>query len=609
MLMRFFRFVGGIVSVLRTLVSVLVLGFVIALVTNSFSDQSPPIADRGALFLQPEGVLVDQLTMIDPLAEVLNQATQSQPETLVRDMVRAIDSAAADNRISHLVLGLDEMEGGGISKLAEIGSALARFKATDKPIIAFADDYGQQQYFLAAHADEILLNPLGSAQLFGFGSYANYFKGALDKLKVTMHVFRVGTHKSAIEPLIGNQMSDLAREERQRLITSLWHYYGEQLESLRNLPAGSIDDYANRLDSKLRAVGGNAAELAVTAGLVDRLASRTEVGDYLNELVPDKLGEFEYIGLHGYLQHIDREQKPSEQQMANKIAVVVAKGEIVDGRQPDGAVGGDSLANMFAGVRKDDAVRAVVLRIDSPGGGVFASEVIRDAIAATRNADIPVVVSMGSVAASGGYWIAAEADRVLAMPTTITGSIGVFAVIPTIEQSLNTLGIHADGVGSTSMAAIYQLDQPMTKQASAVLQMGVEDIYRRFLNIVVEGRELPPEVVAEIAEGRVWTGTKALELGLVDQLGDLKDAIRVAAELAELDVYSVDYRQQPMTFYQQLMSEMTVGISRIMRRAAAPSWLPNWLTRAAQRALQPLEILDTLNDPRGIYLYCTACPQ
>ena len=608
MFKRFFRLIAGLITTLRTLVSLVILGFIIAVVVDGFSDPVPPIADSGALFLQPEGLLVDQLTRTDPIAEALNQASNSQPETLVRDVVRAIDRAADDDRISHLVLGLDDMQGGGISKLAEIGSALLRFKATEKPIIAFADDYGQQQYFLAAHADEIFLNPLGSAQLIGFGSYSSYFKEALDKLKVDVHVFRVGTHKSAVEPFIGNQMSTLARDESRRLVSTLWRYYGEKIESLRELPAGSIDDYANQMDVKLRAVNGNMAQLALASGLVDQIASRSEMNTYLEELVADEQGEFEYIGLHGYLANIDREQQPSEQQQ-NKIAVVVAKGEILDGRQPEGTVGGDSLADMFADVRDDDAVRAVVLRIDSPGGGVFASEVIRDAIAATREDAIPVVVSMGSVAASGGYWIAAETDRVLAMPTTITGSIGVFALIPNFEKGLRALGIRADGVGSTSMASAYQLDQKMTDQTRAIVQMGVEDIYRHFLKIVGEGRELAPDVVAEIAEGRVWTGTKALELGLVDQLGDLSDAIQVAAGLAEIDDYIIDYRQQPMTVFEQIMSDFTVGIASVIGRAAAPSWLPNWLTNAAEQALQPLQILDSLNDPRGFYAYCVECPE
>jgi protease-4 len=608
MFKRFFRFIGGLITTLRNLFSLVILGFIIAVVADGFSDPTPPIADSGALLLQPEGLLVDQLTRTDPIAEALNQASNSQPETLVRDVVRAIDSAADDDRISHLVLGLDDMQGGGISKLAEIGSALLRFKATDKPIIAFADDYGQQQYFLAAHADMIFLNPLGSAQLIGFGSYSSYFKEALDKLKVDVHVFRVGTHKSAVEPFIGNQMSTLARDENRRLVSALWRYYGEKIESLRELPAGSIDDYANQMDVKLRAVNGSMAQLAMTSGLVDRIASRSEMNTYLKELVANKQGEFEYIGLDDYLANIDREQQWSEQQQ-DKIAVVVAKGEILDGRQPEGTIGGDSLADMFADVRDDDAVRAVVLRIDSPGGGVFASEVIRDAIAATREDDIPVVVSMGSVAASGGYWIAAGTDRVLAMPTTITGSIGVFALIPNFEKGLSALGIHADGVGSTSMASAYQLDQKMTDQTRAIVQMGVEDIYRRFLKIVGEGRELAPEVVAEIAEGRVWTGTKALELGLVDQLGDLSDAIQVAAELAEIDDYIIDFRQQPMTMFEKIMSDFTVGIASVLGRAAGPNWLPNWLTNAAERALQPLQILDTLNDPRSIYAYCIECPE
>jgi len=607
---RIFRFVGTVISGIRTLLGVVIFGFVLIAIAGMFADNLQPIPDKGALYLAPGGFLVDQKTYTDPLEKLLSQGMES--ETLVRDIIEALDAAASDSRITHLLLDTDYMAGAGLSKLEEISSALVRFKQSGKPIIAVADDYGQQQYYLAAHADEILLNPLGSVLITGFASYRSYYKEALDKLRVKVHIFRVGDFKSAVEPYMGNSMSTGVKEERRAMIDELWQFYSSQIENLRGLPTGAINDYTNNLHTKLRSANGDSAMLAQQQGLVDQVASRTQMLKYLNEVIPTTDGEFNSINLKGYLSHIRREQVISAAAKKHRVALVVAKGTIMDGEQPEGSVGGDTLAGIFADLRQDEDVKAVVLRVDSPGGSAFASEVIRDAMAATRAEGVPVVISMGSVAASGGYWIATEADRVLAMSTTITGSIGVYAVVPTVENSMAALGIYSDGVSTADISGIMQLDRAMTPQAEMFFQAGVDNIYTQFIALVADARNSTPAEVHEIAQGRVWTGEKALELGLVDQLGDLNDAIEVAAELANLADYMVDYRRKPLSVYEQLLSGMSSSAGASMAALGVrshDSWLPEILSRQARSLAQPLQALEKLSDPRGMYLLCEQCPQ
>ena len=607
---RIFRFIGSIISGIRTLLGVVIFGFVLIAIAGMFADDLQPIPDKGALYLAPTGFLVDQKAYADPLEKILSQGMES--ETLVRDVVEAVDAAASDSRITHLLLDTDYMTGAGLSKLEEISSALLRFKESGKPIIAVADNFSQQQYYLAAHADEIMLNPLGGVLITGFSAYSSYYKEALDKLKIKMHIFRVGDYKSAVEPYMGNSMSTGVKEERRAIIDELWQFYGSQVENLRGLPTGAINDYTNNLHTKLRSANGDSALLAKQQGLVDQVASRTQMLKYLNEVIPSTEGEFNSINLKGYLSHIRREQITSAAAKQHRIALVVAKGTMMDGEQPEGSIGGDTLAGIFADLRKDENIKAVVLRVDSGGGSAFASEVIRDAMAATRAEGVPIVVSMGSVAASGGYWIATEADRVLALTTTITGSIGVYAVIPTVEDSMAALGIYSDGVSTAEISGIMQLDRAMTPQAEMFFQAGVDNVYTQFLALVAAARNSTPVEVHEIAQGKVWTGEQALELGLVDQLGDLNEAIKVAAELANLADYMVDYRRKPLSVYEQLLVGMSSNVATSMTSLGIEpqdSWLPEILSRQAKTLAQPLELLDSLSDPKGIYLLCEQCPQ
>jgi|TARA_B110000495_G_scaffold37085_1_gene29759 protease-4 len=609
---RIFKFIGSILTVIRYAFSLLIVVVLFSVIGGMFVGNIQPVPEEGALYLAPQGVLVDQKSYVDPLAQVLAQGSQQNTETLVRDIVEAIDTARDDSRITHLLLDTDYMAGASLSKLQEIGAALRRFKATDKPIIAVADYFTQSQYFLAAHADEIILNPLGGVMITGFGSYRSYFKDALDKLNITMNIFRVGQYKSAVEPLMGNSMSPQVRDETGVLLNDLWQSYSSEIEDLRSLDEGSVNDYANNLHLSLEQYKGDSAALSKAAGLVDTIASRSGIHQYLIANIASEDDDVISINMDSYLSNTRLANKQISNGQ-NQIAVVVASGSIMDGQQPEGSIGGDTLAAIFTELREDENVKAVVLRVDSGGGSAFASEIIRDSINAIQNQGIPVVVSMSSAAASGGYWIAAEADRILAMPTTITGSIGVWGVVPTIDQSLAKLGIYSDGVGTTDIAAMMELDRPLTEQTKIIIQAGVDNIYTRFITLVANGRDSTPAEVHKIAQGRVWTGNQALANGLVDQLGDLNDAILVAAEIADLDNYQVDYRRKEMTPIEALLTGLNSNVAASLQGLGLTSNIEssisdNNLGRYAKKILAPLNLINTLNDPKHIYLYCEKCP-
>ncbi len=605
---KVFRFLGNIISAIRSLISLIFVLFFIVIVAGLFVDDIQPMPERGALYLAPSGLLVDQRSYIDPVSEIFSRSNSRDSETLVRDIVASLDHAQYDERITHVLLDTNDMAGGGVAKLEEISGALQRFKQSGKPIIAIGDNFSQSQYFLAAHADEIIMNPLGSIMLTGFGSYSSFYKEALDKLKINIHIFRVGKYKSAVEPYMGNGMSPEARADRRELIGSLWQFYTSRVEQLRGLPTGALNDLVNNMHTNLVAENGDVAALALKQGLIDRVATRREASAYLQQILPHTNGDIDSVPMAAYLNHMKLAALNASNQRKPEIAVVVASGTILDGNQPEGTVGGDTLADIFSTIEDDEQVKAVVVRVDSPGGSAFASDVIRDAIAALRKKNIPVVISMGSYAASGGYWIATESDRIMALSTTITGSIGVFGVIPTFEESLNALGIYSDGVGTTSIAGMLQLDRPMTEQTEMILQSGVEHVYARFLALVANARETTPNAIHEIAQGRVWTGEKALELGLIDELGDLQDAIASAATLAGISDYKVNYRRKPLSVVEQVMMEISGNVHAAVSVMGLHSWLPVSLQRQVESVIKPLQILDTLTDPNHIYLYCDSCP-
>lgn len=604
----FFRLIAGLLSAVRVLVNLVFVLMLVAVIMSFVQKDVQPLPEHAALKVAPGGFLVEQKTYVDPLTQILEQSSPADAETLIHDLIEAIDRAADDERITSLVMELDFLIGGGISKLEDIGDALARFKASGKTIVAVGDNYTQEQYYLASYADEIHLNPMGTVLLTGYGSYHSYLKEMLDKLRIHLNIFRVGTYKDAIEPFTRSNMSEASREHTTEWLNALWSVYTSRVEALRDLPADAINDYANNLGSKLAAHNGDTAALALSAGLVDKLSTRPQMMARLKQLAG--IGEergYNAIEVGRYLNHERRLESLQTDSAGNKIGLIVAKGAIFDGEQPAGTVGSDTLSELFIQAREDDQIKAVVLRVDSPGGSAFASEVIRQEILLTKQQGKPVVVSMGSVAASGGYWIAMGADEVLASPTTITGSIGVFGIIPTFEDSLDALGMQSDGVGTTALSDFYQLNRPMSPQAKQVVQAGVDHVYDRFLTIVAEATESTTDQIHQVAQGRVWTGAKALELGLVDELGGLKQAIESAAELAELDTYDVEEVSQPLDFREQLLQEIANGQVDALVSAVPKNWLPSSLVSHLYGISKKVEVMAQFNDPRGMYLNCFEC--
>jgi protease-4 len=605
---RFFRLMAGLLSAIRVLVNLVFVLILVAVIMSFVQKDVQPLPEQAALKIAPGGFLVEQKTYVDPLTQILEQSSPADAETLTHDLIEAIDRAAQDERITSLVMELDFLIGGGISKLEDIGDALARFKTSGKTIVAVGDNYTQEQYYLASYADEIHLNPMGTVLLTGYGSYPSYLKEMLDKLRIHLNIFRVGTYKDAIEPFTRSNMSEASREHTTEWLNALWSVYTSRVEALRDLPADAINDYANNLGSKLAAHNGDTAALALSAGLVDKLSTRPQMMARLQQLAGiGEEGDYNAIDMGRYLNHERRLESLQTEPMGNKVGLIVAKGAIFDGEQPAGTVGSDTLSELFIQAREDDQIKAVVLRVDSPGGSAFASEVIRQEILLTKQQGKPVVVSMGSVAASGGYWIAMGADEILASPTTITGSIGVFGIIPTFEDSLDALGIQNDGVGTTALSDFYQLNRPMSPQAQQVVQAGVDHVYDRFLTIVAEARESTTDQVHQVAQGRVWTGAKALELGLVDELGGLKQAVESAAELAELDVYDVEEVRRPLDFREQLLQEIANGRVGALVSAVPKNWLPSSLVSHFYGISKKIEVMAQFNDPRGMYLNCFEC--
>lgn len=604
----FFYYLGLAFSWLRAIIVNGLLIVLLIFIISSLDFGLKPLPDKAPLRLRISGYLVDQKSAVDPVAQALAQVQGGNAETVVRDIVRTINAAATDDRISKLIMELDLLAGGGISKLEEIGQALNRFKTSGKEIIAISDSYSQQQYYLASYADQIVMHPMGSVMLTGFGAYQNYFKDALDKLEVNMHVFRVGDYKDAVEPFTRNDMSPESREHNSQWINQLWSVYTSRVESMRQLPTGAIDDYINNMSNQLQTADGDSAQYALNNRLVDQLSTRNEWRRKLIQEFGEDNNDYKAIDYQNYLAHLRAKTLPND----NNIGLIVASGTIYDGRQPAGNIGGDSLAQLIRQARDVNKVKALVLRVDSGGGSAFASELIRNELIATQNAGIPVVVSMGSVAASGGYWIAANADEIWATPTTITGSIGVFSILPTLENSLAKIGINTDGIGTTELADALRIDRPLSPSAAAMLQQQVDNIYRKFIGLVSEGRELHPDFIHPIAQGRVWSGTSAQEFQLVDKLGYLEEAIASAAKLVNVSDYHVELIEAQPTFFELFMQSFAVKVAAIGYSLNSDS---NWLQDAniashvgiVDNLQNILQLINLSRPSHSTFAFCMSC--
>ncbi len=588
----------------RFVLNLLMLAILVGLVSSLISRGPTPLKDKTILVLDLHGGLVEQFSGSAREQAMAQLRGQTQKQTRLRDVLATLDAAAKDPKISAVLLELDDFGGAGMAGLHEVSAALARFKASGKKVIAYGDQFDQRSYFLAAQASEIYLNPMGMVAIEGFGRYRNYYKDALDRLGVSANVLRVGTYKSFAEPYFANAPSKASLEAESYLYGELWSRYTEAVETARKLPKGSIAAGIEKLPETLAAVGGDAAKLALQAKLIDGIKTRDEVRGLLmaQGAKDDKGQSFRRVSLAEYQAHI----KPVLPH-GPAVGVVVAEGDIVDGSASPGKVGGDSTAKLIRQAREDESIKALVLRVNSPGGSAFASEVIRRELELTQKAGKPVVVSMGDVAASGGYWISMSSDEVIAEAGTITGSIGVFGMLPTGDKLLEKLSIHTGGYTTTWLAGGYDPRRPLDPRLASVVQSSINHIYTEFTGKAAKARKKSEADIDAVAQGRVWTGAQALERGLVDRLGSLEDAIKSAAAKAKLDRDArVTYVEGEMGRLERLLSSLDEVLAPSIA-AAIRAELGLSLPKALQEAQSELAFLGEIssgNKPYSAVVHC-----
>ncbi len=601
------RFVGNLVFV----------GFLVGLVAllGALIWGGPKVPSGAALVVRPDGELVEQLTSYSP-GNPLALAS-AKDETLLKDLIDAILAAKEDARISALYLDLREMAPSGMTKLQDLRAAIIDFRKSGKRVVAYSDGYTQGPYYVATAADEIWMHPMSEVSLEGFGRWRTYYKDGIDRLGIDWHVFRVGEYKSAVEPYLRNDMSAEARAADSKWLSDLWTSWVRDVAAARTLDPAAVTAYIDEMPARLAAAKGDAAQVAVDAKLVDHLGQRDEIRARMIELVgaekKEKEKTFKQVSVADYL-----EAKGGDRTGAtgggDAVAVIVAAGEILDGTQPAGQIGGDSTAALVRLARTNDHVKAIVLRVDSPGGSAFASEVVRRELAVARQSGKKVIVSMGSVAASGGYWISTASDEIWASPETITGSIGIFGMFPTVDKPLaKFLGIRVDGVGTTKFSGALRLDRPLNPEVGRIIQLTIDHGYESFLSRVSEARKLSRDEVDKIARGRVWSGADAKERKLVDRLGTLSDAIASAVAMSGLPKeHRVWYIEPEKKFAGKLLAALKKGGLRLGQRLGLATveepergsrLAP--ILRAFGSELGEARTLWSFNDPNGVYAYCT----
>ncbi|ELM1619114.1 signal peptide peptidase SppA [Salmonella enterica] len=559
---------------------------------------------RGALLLDISGVIVDKPSTNHRLGalgrQLFGASSDRLQENSLFDIVNAIRQAKDDRNITGIVLDLKNFTGADQPSMRYIGKALREFRDSGKPVFAVGENYSQGQYYLASFANKIWLSPQGQVDLHGFATNGLYYKTLLDKLKVSTHVFRVGTYKSAVEPFIRDDMSPAAREADSRWIGELWQNYLHTVSANRQISPQQLFPGAQAIIDGLTNAGGDTAKYALDHKLVDALASSADVEKALTKQFGWSKTENNYRAISYY----DYSLKKTADS-GGTIAVIFANGAIMDGEETPGNVGGDTMASQIRDARLDPKVKAIVLRVNSPGGSVNASEVIRAELAAAKAAGKPVVVSMGGMAASGGYWISTPANYIVASPSTLTGSIGIFGVINTVENSLSSIGVHSDGV-STSPLAEISMTKALSPEVQQMMQLSIEYGYKRFITLVADARKRTPEQIDKIAQGHVWTGEDAKANGLVDSLGDFDDAVAKAAELAKLKQWHLDYYQDEPTVLDMVMDSMT-GSVRAMLPEAIQAMFPAPLVSAANTVKAEGDKLAAFNDPQNRYAFCLTC--
>ncbi|MCD6430361.1 MAG: signal peptide peptidase SppA [Deltaproteobacteria bacterium] len=600
----FFKFISTIIKSLwhilnfsRIVVANLLFILLIAVIVASLIGQEDvALPGRAALLLKPAGTISEAAPITDPWRKILREELEELHESSLQDILDVIKTAADDPRISALVLDLSRTKRVTLSQIMTIGNALQKFRASGKKVIATGDHFGQSHYLLASHADEIILNPLGGVELTGFARNRLYGRQALEKLKINFNIFRAGNYKSALEPFIRDDMSSAAREANQAWLDDLWQSASEHLLAERQLMPEKLSDYINNYDQHLATHQGNTANAALAAGLVDRLLSRPQWRLYLADLVgydENESGNFKHIDWRDYARQIKKSYLKAR--TFEKIALIIARGDIMPGRQPSHRIGAENLSSLLRKACREPGIKAVVLRIDSGGGSMTASEIIRQEILQLKESGKPVIISMGRLAASGAYWISADADEIWAEATTLTGSIGIFGAWPTFEKSLDAIGIHSDGTGTSPFAGNRNLARPLLPAQARALQLGVNHGYQRFLEIIAGGRRLSLAEVEKVAEGRVWSGRKAKELGLVDHLGTLADAVNAAAARVGLSAADTIYLQD---------EKSTADLIGDLLKGQQNSWV-SLLPASCRDLAGKLQLtgLLSLKDPQHIYAY------
>jgi protease-4 len=609
---RVFGLLWSMIERLVKGIQVLIFLFVVVLVLSALSGLSGggiSIPDSAALIVAPSGFLVEQPEG-EPLDRALFQMESGEQQTVVRELVASLELAAQDERIEAVVLLPDYMQGGGLSKQQEVARALDTFRATGKPVIAMADSYDQSQYYLAAHADEIYMHDFGFVLIEGYGYFKMYFADALEKLQVDVNVFRVGEFKSFVEPYLRNDMSEEDRVASRPWLEGLWSAWKRDVLAARDLDPQILDAYVNDVVDVLQAADGDAGKAAIDAGLVDGLMSHQEFRNYMISMVgvsADESDTFEQIDYLSYLMAAELEEGLDEELSEANVAVIVASGEIVDGEASPGTIGSATLARLIRQAHRDESIAAVVLRVDSPGGSMFASEVVLDQLQELQASGRPLVASMGSVAASGGYYISMAADEIWAAETTISGSIGVGAMFPTFQRSLNQLGVSVDGFGTTPLTGQLSPARELGDEGRALLDVSVRSAYDVFISKVAEARKMDKARVDEIAQGRVWIGEDAYKVGLVDELGGLDGAIASAASMAGLveGEYDTVYIERELTMAEKVLLQYARLLGMLFAQGdSEPDGVARILRNLLTSFESELNALRVWNDPRGLYLHC-----
>ncbi|MDO8651748.1 MAG: signal peptide peptidase SppA [Undibacterium sp.] len=603
---RGFRFIWNALDVgRRFLLNMIFLALLVVLAITFFSGPGQKLDEKTALLLNLKGALVEQHSGGVRESLMAEAKGDTQKTTQLRDILQVLDAAAKDPKISSVVLLLDDLDAAGLPMLREVAAALERFKTSGKKVVAWGSSYDQRQYFLAAHANEVYLHPMGTVMLNGFGRYRNYYRDALDKLGVTVNLLKVGTYKSFAEPYIANEPSPAANEADSSLYNAMWKIYTDGVEKARKLPAGTIMRGIDDLPQLLNAAGGSVAKLALNTKLVDGLKTRDELRQLMIAIgaKDEHAKTFRQISFEDYL----FKQKP--QFLGDAVGVVIAAGEISDGMAPPGAIGGLSTSNLIRKAREDDQIKAIVLRVDSPGGSAFGSELIRRELELTRQAGKPVVISMSNVAASGGYWISMASDEVIADAATVTGSIGVFAIFPTADKVIEKLGVHTGGTTTTWLSDALNPLRPLNPRFGEVIQAGINNIYLDFTTKAAVARKTTQAKIDEVAQGRVWTGQQAKERGLIDTVGSYGDALKSAASRAKLGAnYRVTYIERDLSKFDRVYNMLGGSVAQVLNDQFKVALVPTGIPVAAASAMaSELSWLADMNKGNKGYMAMAHC--